>query len=101
MNIGTKSRALRSSKWGALAKRFVKGKSCACCGRKECLVVHHIQPFHLHPELELDESNLIVLCEGKIVNCHLAVGHLFYWPSHNPDIVADAAYMNAKVKGRP
>lgn len=101
MNIGTKPRTLRSPKWAALAKRFVKGKSCAACGRSECLVVHHIKPFHLHPELELEEGNLIVLCEGKIVNCHLAIGHLFNWRSYNVDVAQDSATVNAKVKGRP
>lgn len=101
MNIGSKPRAPRSPKWRAFSKRFLKGKACAVCGRSECLVAHHIKPFHLFPELELSEENLIVLCEGKVVNCHLAVGHLFRWPSYNVDVRSDAAYMNAKVRNRP
>ena len=101
MNIGRKSRAARSPKWAALAKRFLKGKVCSACGRSENVVAHHKQPFHLHPELELDESNLIPLCEGRAINCHLAIGHLYFWGSHNPTVDADAAYIARRVKERP
>lgn len=101
MNIGRKTRAARSPKWAAFAKRFLKGKCCAACGRSEHVVAHHKQPFHLHPELELDESNLIPLCEGRAINCHLAIGHLYFWPSFNPTVDADAAYIAKRVKERP
>ena len=60
-----------------------------------------LKPFHLFPELELEESNLIPLCEGRTVNCHLAVGHLFSYRSHNPNVEEDAEVMRAKVKARP
>ena len=84
-----------------MSKRFLKGKACAACGRRANVVAHHKQPFHLHPELELDESNLIPLCEGRTVNCHLAIGHLFSWKSINAEVEADAAYVNNKVRNRP
>lgn len=101
MDIGRKSRVARSPKWAAFAKRFIKGKACAVCGRSEQVVPHHKKPFHLFPELELDESNLIPLCEGRTVNCHLAVGHLFRWQSWNEAVDVDAAYIRQKVAGRP
>jgi hypothetical protein len=37
--------------------------------------VHHVRPFHLRPELELDPDNLISLCMAEGRHCHLAVGH--------------------------
>ena len=91
----------RSSKWRSLSNEFLAGKVCACCGRKEKLVAHHILPVHEFPEHELDEQNLIPLCEGRTVNCHLAVGHLFDWRSFNADAVSDAKYINDKVRLRP
>ena len=98
---GRKPRTPRSPKWQALAKQFLKGKVCAVCGRKESVIAHHKIPFHVHPELELEESNLIPLCEGRTVNCHLAVGHLFSWKSYNPSIEDDALVMRSKVANRP
>ena len=101
MDVGRKSRAARSPKWAAFAKRYLKGKACACCGRSDQVVPHHIKPYHLFPDLELDENNLIPLCEGRTVNCHLAVGHLFRWKSYNETVREDAAYIRQKVEGRP
>lgn len=100
-DLPRKPRTPRSPKWPALSKRFLKGKVCAVCGRKVAVVAHHKKPFHLFPELELEESNLIPLCEGRTVNCHLAVGHLFSYRSHNPNVEEDAEVMRAKVKARP
>lgn len=65
----------RSPRWGAISKEFLKNHpECAICGSKNKLNVHHIKPFHLYPELELDPSNFITLCMGKS-ECHLAFGH--------------------------
>ncbi len=97
----TKPKSKRSGKWAALSKRFLKGKACAVCGRKKELVAHHKKPFHLFPELELDESNLIPMCEGDVVNCHLSVGHLFSFMSYNPAVATDAANIVDKVAKRP
>ena len=53
---------------------------------------HHLRPFHLWPELELDEGNLLALCEGNHdINCHLVIGHDFDFRGYNPDAVIDAA----------
>lgn len=83
---------LRSSKWFKVRQAFVKDhNTCAACGCTQKLQVHHIEPFHLHPDKELEPSNLITLCEDKDDECHLRIGHLGDWKSFNPNVVTDAA----------
>jgi predicted HNH restriction endonuclease len=92
--------AARDHRWDAVRDRAVaQSPACACCGtrQKKVLQVHHIKPFHLFPELELDPRNLIVLC----VVCHFLIGHLKNWSSYNPDVFADAAWLRGKIDGRP
>jgi len=91
-------RKKRSSKWGKVRKAFLKKHpTCACCGTKKGIEVHHIEDFSNYPEKELLESNLISLC-GK--RCHILFGHLKNWKSINPNIVEDAAWMLNKIKHR-
>ena len=62
----------RSSEWQAVRNDFVKRHPfCAACGSIKALNVHHVEPFHLRPELELDEWNLITLCRRH----HFEIGH--------------------------
>jgi len=97
--IQGKPLSVRSSRWETVRKHFLLTcPSCAACGATKHLQVHHIKPFHLHPELELDVKNLIVLCEGKENLCHLNVGHLGNWHKENPDVVMDAAKILMKMK---
>jgi hypothetical protein len=65
--------------------------------------VHHVIPFHLRRDLELDPENLITLCENKRdgVNCHLLFGHLGCFKSFNPSVRADVVTWRAKLKTRP
>ena len=92
----------RSSEWPKVrAEHLVKEPLCRACGGKERLEVHHIQPFHLHPELELVDSNLVTLCENPDHNDHLIFGHLLDWQSFNGSVVADAGVYLGKVKVRP
>lgn len=96
--------AKRSSKWPGVRKAHLKANpTCAVCSGKKKLEVHHINPFHLHKELELDPTNFITLCENKAdgVNCHLAVGHLGSFKSFNVEVQADAAYCAKRIKTRP
>lgn len=51
-----------------------------------------MQPFHLHPELELDQSNLITLCEKPGHDCHFTFGHFHNWALFNPDVIADTGH---------
>jgi 5-methylcytosine-specific restriction enzyme A len=51
-----------------------------------------MRPFHVHPELELDDANLITLCEKPGHDCHFVFGHFHDWKRWNPDVVADVAH---------
>jgi hypothetical protein len=91
----------RSGKWSTVRKHHLeKNPTCAACGGTTLLNVHHIQPFHIHPELELDPTNLITLCEDPMKLCHCAVGHAFDWKSYVPTVVEDAAYLLKRRQGR-
>lgn len=61
---------------------------CAACGEADGLEVHHRKPVHLFPELELEPSNLITLCEKR--GCHFRIGHSFDWRAYNPSVQEDA-----------
>lgn len=88
----------RSNGWSMLRSiHLVKHDSCAVCGKKKGLEVHHIKPFYLHPELELDPSNLKTLCRRH----HFAIGHLEYWKSYNPQIENSIIYFKSLLQGRP
>jgi hypothetical protein len=64
------------------------------------LQVHHVKPFHLLPELELDESNLISLCMGPN-ECHLFIGHGDSFRCYNPNVREDAEkFMKASFDDR-
>jgi 5-methylcytosine-specific restriction endonuclease McrA len=90
---------LRSPKWDNVRDNFIKThKTCAACGGDDNLQVHHIEPFHLHPQKELDVDNLIVLCEEGFTRCHLKVGHLGNWKKINPNVLTDAAKLLKKAK---
>src|SRR3990167_9872544 len=84
--------AARSPQWPKVrAEHLKKFPNCALCGGNKVIEVHHIQPFHLKLELELEFSNLITLCEeGKNgVTCHLHYGHLGNYRSFNKDVITD------------
>lgn len=67
------------------------------CGyRGRGLQVHHIKPFHLHPDLELDPDNLITLCEIKGRDHHLLIGHLDDWEAYNPNVRHDVKRFHNK-----
>jgi 5-methylcytosine-specific restriction enzyme A len=75
--------------------------ACAACGRTADLQVHHLKPFHLFPDLELDPNNLIVLCEISGLNHHYLFGHLLDWHSWNASAALDAALWLDKIQHRP
>ena len=87
----------RSPKWRKVrAEHIEKNPTCAACGRKDGLEVHHIVPYHIDPDKELDPDNLITLC-GKY--CHFIFGHLMDWKSWNENVVRDSTlYLLAKRK---
>lgn len=84
----------RSHLWPHIRLIHLRSQSyCKACGGTSDLEVHHIQPFHIHPELELDQKNLITLCEAVPRECHLHIGHLGNWKNFNPNIVSDANFL--------
>ena len=81
----------RSPHWTSLRDTFLKiHPRCAACGSIKRMQVHHIEPFHLRPELELERSNLIGLCMDKL-ECHLRLGHGDDFRCFNPHIVKHSA----------
>src|ERR1051326_1490267 len=88
---GRRSLPPRSRAWPSGRHSHLSGHPlCAACGRSEGLEVHHIRPFHLYPQLELEPSNLLTLCESARKG-HLLIGHLGDWRNINPHSVEDAA----------
>ena len=88
----------RSKDWSKVRKRFLKKNPvCAVSGKKKKLEVHHIKPFHLYPELELVESNLIVLSKKY----HLIFGHLGSFHSYNENVIEDSKVWCEKIETRP
>ena len=92
----------RSPKWKTVRDKHIKeNPGCVACGVTKGLNAHHIRPYHLHPELELEPTNLVTLCESPAHNCHLIFGHLLNWSSFNADVVEDSKGFCLKVKNRP
>lgn len=94
----------RSDRWPHVEKAHLAAHpTCACChpgtNVGAGLQVHHIFPFHYaialgRPDLELDDRNLITLCETEAgkpgPNHHLLIGHLDDFKSSNLTVVLDA-----------
>lgn len=93
-------RPRRSPRWNKVkAMHLAMEPTCAACGGEVRLQVHHIKPYHLQPELELDLSNLVTLCMGPN-ECHLHVGHGDDFKAYNPDVLYDAHdVLAARQKG--
>ena len=88
----------RSSNWNKIRKTHLEeNNSCCGCGKTDKLEVHHIEPYHVNPNRELDPSNLITLCKS----CHFTIGHLMDWNSWNIDVINDCEVYLNKVKKRP
>jgi len=93
--------AKRSGHWSTVRKHHLKKNAeCVVCGDKSKLEVHHIKPFHTHPELELEPSNLLTMCESKSygIICHLLIGHNGSYKNINPNVVEDSSSWREKLK---
>jgi 5-methylcytosine-specific restriction protein A len=94
----------RSPQWTKVRNIHLRNNpKCVVCGSRVKVEVHHINPFHLFPEQELDPNNLISLCETAThgVICHLLVGHLGNYRSFNDNVVSDATTWQKKLENRP
>lgn len=89
----------RSGVWSRVRKEHLENNpNCAACGRNKKIEVHHIKPFHLYPELELNPDNLISLCDDP---CHFVFGHLMNYRSWNENVVEDCKKYYEKIQARP
>jgi hypothetical protein len=96
--------APRSDRWPEVRAAFVRSHpACEACGSVLELNVHHIAPFHSHPHLELDPSNLVTLCREH----HFRVGHdpdgpwaprRPNWREANPNVLEDAKLVRSGKK---
>ena len=100
----------RSGQWVSIRKEHLqKFPECEVCGAKQgdkgydgkpvLVEVHHIKPFHEHPELELKPQNLITLCERSRdgSNHHLLIGHADNFKGWNPDVVVTASILKHQI----
>lgn len=77
----------RSDKWPTIRRHhLVKEPFCKMCGGIIQLEVHHMMPFHLDEAKELDDTNLITLCQAPGIECHFKHGHEGNWKNYNPKI---------------
>ena len=91
----------RSPQWNRVRKTHLfNHPSCAACGGKDSLEVHHIEPFHIYPSKELDPTNLITLCSAKGRECHIRFGHGFNWKHYCPAVVLYAEQELHRLKER-
>ena len=92
--------AKRSNGWPAARAAYLEGHpQCAVCGGTVRLQVHHVIPFSIAPDKELNPENFITLCVksnrfGRL-NCHLVFGHWGNFRKCNENVKAVAAFMRA------
>ena len=92
--------ALRSSQWKIVRRINIKDY-CELCevkgGLLRPLELHHVKPYHLFPELELEPSNFITVCRP----CHLRYAHLSSFHSYCLDIKELAREWQERRRDRP
>ena len=91
----------RSSDWSKVRKQHLKIEPvCQICGTAKSLQVHHIQPFHYFPNLELEQSNLITVCTSRYwgFNCHFDVAHAGNFRYYNPWLKEDIIHIKKLVE---
>lgn len=88
--------------WFKVREEFISenGAFCRVCNKTTKLNVHHIIPFHIDPDLELDKNNLIILCTNRPINCHYFFGHLLNWKAYNPTCRYDVETWRQKIENR-
>lgn len=88
----------RSSSWKSVEREHLRRcPACLICRTAKELQVHHVRPFHLYPELELDPDNLLTLCGSH----HLLFGHLMLWAAWNPKVREDIERFQRAIARRP
>jgi len=78
--------------------QWLKGKRCVVCGGKKRVQAHHMLPFHLWPQLAMEERLWLPVCRGNPqLDCHCAIGHAGILEGINI-FVLEFAGMFAKVR---
>ena len=90
----------RSRQWPKVRAAYLaKHPKCEACGGREGLQVHHVLPVRAAGNEdadgdgitnELDPDNLVTLCTGGTLNCHLWIGHAGNFKTYNPCVREDA-----------
>lgn len=94
--------AIRSPQWESVRGAWIKQHpKCAVCGTDKDIQIHHVIAFHTDQSKELDEKNLISLCEGSNKDCHRLFGHLGSFLSINENVRKDAEEWNKRILQRP
>lgn len=93
----------RHKDWPKTKRGYKKVRpNCEACGRggRWSVDVHHIIPFQLAPDLELDPENLITLCTGKLRGggCHLLLGHGMSFRTFNPSVRSMSALVRTMIE---
>ena len=86
----------RSGRWRALRNEMVREHPrCFVCGAPTT-VIHHLRPFGVDHDGELNRMNLIWYCD----RCHLFVGHLCCFRAWNTNCRNDSVEMKWKIVNR-
>ena len=91
----------RSMEWKQFRAGIIKAQpTCIICGGCESLEAHHLKPFHLFPELEMEETNIAVLCDKPGRCCHFVWGHFYNWRTYNPKLHIAVAFWKVHRRGK-
>lgn len=74
--------ATRAKGWRRFREANIENY-CRYCDSFVLLELHHIIPFNVAPEKELDKDNVVTLCRW----CHFKLGHFCDWWSWNENIL--------------
>lgn len=85
----------RSSKWNSVRKaHLLQYPKCCVSGLKTNLDVHHVKPYYLFPDLELDFDNLRTISRPY----HFLIGHLCNWSRYNENFDEMILYIRKAIK---
>lgn len=68
--------------------------ACVGCGRP-ATTAHHVIPFHVRPDLEMDEGNWAAVEK----DCHYVIGHQRNWRKWNDRFWETVAELRAGARG--
>lgn len=88
----------RDPRWREVrAKHISKEPVCQACGKTTKLDVHHVIPVAVDKSRELDDTNLITLCNQP---CHFVFGHFLSYYCYNKNVRKMAAEYRAAFDNR-